>query len=265
MLLQEKLDNSIVLKTKSKSLKNAGIQSKKERIFSFIIFIFMALFTIYTKIILKDASFDLLVILIITNLITLFLITLIDKSTYGMNHIIQYQGLTLLNKVCKVLIFISTFYTYLAYFKEYIIPKYNMTLFELIFSDSFSIKAIFSLGISFYIKVISFLVSIVLIIPSVLYLIISLFKSYTLYLKFLLFLLLLFIPILNIFVINRYLKNNDMFEYYYISNNRLVIEKRKINNKNFKKKKKIIKFILIIPLISLVIYSYISFILLIIK
>lgn len=265
MLLKEKLDNSIVLKTKTKSLKKAGIQNKKERIISFIIFLFMALFTIYTKIILKDSSFDLLVILIIINLITLFIITLIDKSPYGMNHIIQYQGLMVLNKLCKVLIFISTFVTYLLYFKEYIIPKYNMTLFELIKSNIFSIKSIFSLGASFYIKVISFIISIVLIVPSVLYLIISLIKSYTIYLKFLLFFFLLFIPILNIFIIKNYLKNNDIFHYYYISNNRLVIEKRKINNKKYKRKKKILKLILIVPLISFVIYCYISLIILFLR
>lgn len=262
MLLQEKLDNSIVLKVKTKSLKKAGIQTKKERIISFLIFMFTALFTIYTKIILKNTSFDILVVLIIINLLTLFLITLIDKSPYGMNHIIQYQGLTLLNKVCKVLIFTSTFYTYLTYFQEYVIPKYDMTLFKLISSDLFSIKAIFSLGISFYIKVISFIVSIVLVFPSILYLIISLFKSYTLYLKFLVFFFLLFIPILNIFIIKKYLKNNDIFEYYYISNNRLVIEKRKINNKQYKKKKRVIKIIIIIPLLSLILYSYISLIIL---
>lgn len=51
MTLEEKLEKSRVVKSKIKRLKSLGIQSKRQRILSIIIFVFMTLYIVYSKII----------------------------------------------------------------------------------------------------------------------------------------------------------------------------------------------------------------------
>lgn len=227
MTLEEKLDASVILNQKKIPLKKMGILTAKQRKKSIIIFILMLIFTIYTKFILKKFYFDFLAFFIILNLITLFILKLMSKSTTALNHRYIYKFVVFLNKVCKVAIFAFSIVGYYEHFKVYIPENYTITtkedlpevLLDLLKTDF---------------RFISFIGTVILFIPTFIYFIIFFMNYYVLpsmaiYLGFLVIL----IPGLNLYLIYKiitYQKNT--FLYYYLDQDgtSVVVETRKFQS-----------------------------------
>lgn len=247
MTLEEKLEKSRVVKSKIKRLKSLGIQSKRQRILSIIIFVFMTLYIVYSKIILNTTGFDWLILFIVLNLITLFFLKLLDKSVVALNHIYLYKTIVFINKVCKVGVFAYTMIVYYNFFNDFFLDKFNVTLFDYIggaFNNRYDWKILWSYSLSLTIKFISMLVTIVLFISTFFYFVVIsikyFFKAYLFYLGSILAL----VPIIGqIFYFWWLFKNSKRFDYYILSESgkSVTIETREINSKKYYIEKVLIK------------------------
>ncbi|MDE7105770.1 MAG: hypothetical protein K2O22_01235 [Anaeroplasmataceae bacterium] len=253
MTLEEKLDASIILNQKKMPLKKIGILTPKQRRRSLVVFILMLIFTIYTKFILKSFSFDFLAFFIILNLVTLFILKLMSKSTTALNHRYIYRFVVFLNKVCKVAIFAFSIVGYYEHFKVYIPENYTINskedlpevLFDLLKTDF---------------KFISFIGTVILFIPTFIYFIIFFMNYYVLpsmavYLGFLAIL----IPGLNLYLIYRivtYQKNT--FLYYYLDEDgtSVIVETREFQSPIRSIQIVLLKILILIPIIIIIGFFY---------
>ncbi len=120
MTYREKIKNSTVIKEGIMPKYYFGVMSAEKRKKSVIAFILIAIYTILTKFIFKTIdSFDIMYVVLIANLVFLFILKLISNSLFKLNHFNLYQVVFFLSRVCKLIIFISTFLASTAYFNEF--------------------------------------------------------------------------------------------------------------------------------------------------
>lgn len=255
MTLEEKLEKSEIISVRSRSLKSMHILTKKQHILSFLIFIFMAAYTVVTKIILKT-GFDfytfLLILLICINLITLLILKAIGKTTVALNHRYLYSITLFINKSCKLGIFAVSIVAYYNSLNDYFLEHDGISIIELIkliSSDIERFKEIFTYAFFFNFQLVTFLVSILLFIPTFIYFFCFFIKvgGYVFFLAFI-----CYIPIVNLIIYIKWVSTtNDMFTYYKLDKpkNRVLIEKRRILSKTYKIKKTLLKIVISVPLI----------------
>lgn len=252
MTLDQKLEKSKVLKTSRRTLKQLKILSGKQRILSLVVFILMAFYTIYTKIILGLKSFEILSLFIIFNLITLLILKIMSKNTIALNHQYLYRATIFINKLCKVVLFTVSLFDYYYYFNDYLLEHYSLSFADyilLLFGGSERVEVIFLEVLKKDIKLISFLFSIIVFIPTMLYFIFFVIKYYLL-----LFVMLLAasIPVLNIvFCLIWIFHNNNIFYYYSFDkeHNEVIVERRLIVSSSYKLTKILAKIVCSIPLV----------------
>ena len=256
MTLEEKLDASVALSYKKIPLKKMGILTPKQRTRSLIVFILMLIFTIYTKFILKSLSFGLLAFFIFLNLITLFVLKFMSKSTTALNHNHIYRFVVFLNKICKVGIFTFSIIGYYNHFKVYIPEHYTINsvselpdvLLDLLKTDF---------------KFISFIGTVILFIPTFIYFIIFFLKYYVLpsYAVYLTFLVIL-IPILNLYFIYKILTyKKNTFLYYYLDEDgtSVIVETREFQSPTRTIYTILIKLLIVIPILIIIGIVYYQF------
>lgn len=261
MTLEEKLNKSTIISVRARSLKSMHILTKKQHILSILVFIFMALYTVATKIIL-NTGFDflsfVLILLICINLVTLFILKAIGQTTIALNHKYLYSITLFINKSCKLGIFAVSIIAYYNSLNDYFITKEGMSFFSvlgLLYTDTERFKEIFLYAFFFNLQLVSFLISIVLFIPTFIYFLFFFIKAY---LYTFLFLLLMSIPVLNIILCIRWIvTTNDVFTYYKLDRekNRVLIEKRKIRSKTYKLKQTLLKLTVSIAVIIFLGYT----------
>lgn len=253
MTLEEKLDASVALSYKKVPLKKMGILTSKQRKKSLIVFILMLIFTIYTKFILKSLSFGLLAFFIILNLGTLFVLKLMSKSTTALNHNHIYKFIVFLNKICKVGIFAFSIIGYYEHFKTYILEHYTINsagelpdvLLDLLKTDF---------------KFISFVVTVILFIPTFIYFVIFFLKyyflpSYAVYLTF----LVIMIPILNLYFIYKILTyKKNTFLYYYLDEDgaSVIVETREFRSPSRRLYIILLKLLIVALIIVIISFFY---------
>lgn len=119
MTYQEQLKNSEVIKTGIIPKSYFNLLSPKKRLRSLITFLLIALYTILTKIVFKANGFDIIYVVLIVNLISLFILKIISNSIFSLNHINTYNFVFFISRVCKLIIFISVYITSSIYFMEF--------------------------------------------------------------------------------------------------------------------------------------------------
>lgn len=266
MTLQEKLDCSTVIEERRMSRKDLGLLTKKQRKTSLIIFLLMSLYTIYTKIILKYEGFDWPIFFLVLNIITLFFIKITSNSVFQLNHFTLSKVIIFINKACKIGVFIFSFIAYLELFNELYKTLYDCTFGEYllqILMHEKTVESLFEVSLNNTIKIISFFVSVVLFVPTFLYFIFSTLKSFSFIIVYLLFAIVLLIPLLNISIYLNFLFDNNKIFYYYrgVEDSEDVIkETRTIGKKGIFFGKIMTKFLFTIPHIIFVVIAYSYFI-----
>lgn len=119
MTYQEQLKNSEVIKTGIIPKSYFNLLSPKKRLWSLITFLLIALYTVLTKIVFRAHGFDIIYIVLIVNLISLFILKMISNSIFSLNHFNTYIFVFFISRVCKLIIFISVYITSTVYFMEF--------------------------------------------------------------------------------------------------------------------------------------------------
>ncbi|MGM9969384.1 MAG: hypothetical protein ACI35S_03205 [Anaeroplasma sp.] len=209
MTYKEKLEKSTIYKTGKIYYKDLNFPTAKQRRTSLVLFVFMALFTIYTKIILQVNKFDFMVFVVIVSLITTLVLKIVSQSVYALNHYKLVFGCRIINSLCKFLIFISAFNLYFTTLNVATLEMYNETFIEVLENiiKTLDISSYMAFLFHYKLQLISFIGTIIIFIPVFIYLLIV-------YVKLLFILAIFFIPIFNIF----------FYLFWVFSNNKTFIE-----------------------------------------
>ncbi|MDE5546435.1 MAG: hypothetical protein K2I88_03130 [Anaeroplasmataceae bacterium] len=252
MTLEEKLDVSSIISAKEIPLKKMGILTSKQRRRSLIIFFLMLAYTVYTKFILKTNFFDFITIFIILNMLTLLGLKIMKKSTIALNHNQLYKFLVFLNKLCKVAIFAFSIYEYYQHFSVYIPEHYSISskedlpdvLLDLLKTDF---------------KFISFIISILLFIPTLIYFLVFSIKYYFLTIVFVYVIGILFIPVINIIIIFKLVfEKKNTFKYYHMNEDgtAVVVETREIHSYTHRITTILLRLLAAIPVLFFIGFYY---------
>ena len=122
MTLSEKIKQSHIIHCEREKASKYGIKNSKKRFIGVVIFIIMALFTIFSKIINKSDKdnltaklLDYSIICIIANLFLTFILKFMKKSVFALNYNKTYRLFKLLWHTSKVFVF---FFTMVAYINK---------------------------------------------------------------------------------------------------------------------------------------------------
>lgn len=126
MTYREKLKNSTVVKTMLLPKSYFGIVTSKKRRNSVIAFLFIAAYTILNKFVFNTIDhFDFMYVVLVVNLISLFILKMISKSIFELNHYKLYSFVFFISRLCKIIIFVSVFLEtttyFLVFFEKYYI------------------------------------------------------------------------------------------------------------------------------------------------
>ena len=120
MTYREKLKNSTVVKTGLIHKSYFRLMKPEKRLKTVVVFLLLALYTILTKFVFKTIEkFDIMYVILIINLISLFVLRLIAHSVFSLNHIRLYKAVFFINRVCKLVIFSTAFVTSTAFFLDF--------------------------------------------------------------------------------------------------------------------------------------------------
>lgn len=230
MTYKEKLESSEIIESERIHYKVLNLLNNKQRFRAIIFVLLIAIYTIYTKIVLKNFSFDILIISNIVGIVTMIYIKSTSHSLYALNHHKMYSYMLFFNKLSKLVIFIFSALMYYESINNALINYYDMTFVELIYyfmlyigsSDSTFLNIIADFYYKYeFIHLVSFVISIILFIPSFFYFLFFVIKSY-----FSIFALT--IPFVNIIVILRWLfKDNTIFYEYTKENDTFYIKNKR--------------------------------------
>ena len=233
---QEKLDNSVIVRTDKVYYKELNLPSAKQKRNSLIFFFFMALFTIYTKIILKSSDFDLLVIVNIVYLLSMFFLKLFSRTVYALNHFEQYRIVRFINNLSRLIIFITSFVMYIETLDLAIMEISGNNLFynivQAIGNDFKAQEYLLVLVLENPIKVFSLIFSVIVFIPVFFY-----FVYINMYV--LLRVIVLCIPLINVLYYFSWLARNNSIFYQYEKSSEFFYDKhhRKITKRFYAFKK----------------------------
>ncbi len=261
MTYDEKIEQSQIIKVVGpKSFKRVGIQTKKSRMMSIIIMILTSLYTIFTKFIIKDFSFDIVTVCIIINIASLVGLKFLNKSIFIKNKTDIfgfYRFLLLINKICKVIIFGFTFYNTILHLKSINLDGYNcdpLVLLHKTITKELPYYVLLDLDFNILLKLISTTFSLLLTIPSFISLIIFIFKIIILIYKPFLFLSPMYNFMLVLDIIRKKIKKKArLFKNYVIKDDGVYIEYRELK---YTTSKKISIFLSILILILYLIIYY---------
>lgn len=208
--LSEKVNESTVIDSYQIKAETMGIQTKKQRIKSFIFFLIVSLYTIYSKIIMKKDSdvFDTDLMLnisigcLIFNMFTMLILKILGNSILALNYNKTYKLFVFLNKLSKLCVFgfgVLAFAQRFGAIAEY---KYGLSIFEFLgefFNGQIEIIDILNSDDNEAIILFSFLISAITFIPTFLYFVVSSLKYGIIIYAYFLSLVLYAVPILNIF------------------------------------------------------------------
>lgn len=251
MTLSEKLQSSEIIASKDVTFKYLHISNSDKRLLSLLSVILITLYTVYTKLILNNIYvLDMVVFFTLLNIATSISVKFICHSTYALNHYMLYSIIFFISKLCKVAIFGFSLIDYMQYFQKSGNEDFILELINDI--QSLNYKAFLNYSSTEY----SFIFSIVILIPTVIY-------FFTICRKLIInFIKIAFVSIIPIFNVIYYFTwlfmKNPYFLYYHISteNPELIsIEKRKIFEHKLESKVGI-KFIISLPLLILVFLLY---------
>lgn len=261
MTYQEKLNNSVILKTGLIPKASFGIISNKKRKNSIIAFILIAIYTILNKFVFHSIEkFDIMYVILIVNLVLLFVLKLIANSTFKLNHVTLYSVVFFFSRLCKLILFITAYIQstefFLFYFNDYFEilnfeGQFYTCLLEGIARSSFdSLNLLINdYNLNFNELIIPFItreISILLFIPVFLYFL-GVYINYVF--KFIKILFIALIPIANITYYFKWLLSTDVtFTSYHESEDPkfLEIEWRRLTSesaKEIKSQTRAIKFL----------------------
>lgn len=250
MTLSEKLKVSEVIASKEVTLKQLNISSKDKRLLSILSIILITLYTIYTKLILNNYNvFDWLVFFTLLNIFSTIAVKVICNSTYALNHYRLYSFIFFISKSCKVAIFAFSLINYVKYFVEIGNEEFIINFFKDI--SSIDVRAV----LDYTSQEISFIVSLVVFIPTAIYFIILCIKTYMHLFKIT---IISVIPFINVVYYLIWLFNqNPYFLFYQLNedNNSVLIEKRKIDENKVESTIPL-KFLISLPLVVAVCTLY---------
>ncbi|MDE6408521.1 MAG: hypothetical protein K2K50_07975, partial [Anaeroplasmataceae bacterium] len=182
------------------------------------------------------AIFDPVFFLTFFNMIILFILKIIGKSTTALNHVNLLHFLTFLNKFCKAAIFVFTTRAYFIHFQMMMPESYGVTLEEaiqLILKDREQAQNLFLDVLYSDLKLVGFLLSIVLSISSVLY-VLSAFLRIIVHLivTYWLYCFMASIPLINLIYFIKKIRSDEgiLFRHYRLreDGNMVIVEHRKI-------------------------------------
>ena len=250
MTLNEKLENSVIISIKEVYNSAYGIKPTQKRIKKYIFFILIAAFTIATKFVFKKITdWDVSYLFLAINLIALCVTTVLDGHQRKYNHLVMYKAAFLTSKLCKTVIFIFSFFVayqfFDVYYKEMVGMSfwefYGKTLFVGDFEAYFEAHGLSHIGqyitvdgvrmqySDVLIKLIMLYVAFITATPAFLFLF---FTNLALIGKLIKLLIILAIPIYNIYwFIKWFISTNVIFLHYVPkegSDDMTIIEKREI-------------------------------------
>lgn len=297
MTLSEKIKQSHIIYCEREKASKYGIKNSKKRFIGFVIFIIMALFTIFSKIINKSDKdnltaklLDYSIICIIANLFLTFILKFMKKSVFALNYNKTYRLFKLLWHTSKVFVFFFTMVAYINKVLDYWDPYVELyalknsyafhavTLSDKIITRDFIVVDEHNVYNMSFVKEflckqkISNLVTFVLcaftiltFIPTFLYFLIIFIKTMLvfalLYFALIPALLIFLIPVLNLVLVIRILTRPiPTFKYCHYDEkdkNYVIVEKRKIDGINNKVKWFGLNLIKFLPLVIITLGSYV--------
>lgn len=252
MTFQQKIDDSIIIRTGKIYYKHMNFLTASQRLRSLFMFFMLALYTVFTKIILKNYEFDILVLANIVSLISMLFIKITTRTIFALNHYKLFSFIVFINKVARLVIFIYAAILYYNALTVALYELYDMELFELVyilFTKTYLAGEYFrELFFAMPIEVISFCFTVIVFIPSFFY-------FFALNLKIIMSVLVWFIPIVNIILLFNWLFRGTyiFYEYKKEDENFYTINTRKITNKFYILNKFLLKLVFLI-IIGVVIY-----------
>ncbi len=297
MTLIEKVKQSYIVDCQRVKASRYGIKSSKKRLVSFVIFIIMSSFTIFSKIInkadkdnLTTKFLDYSIICIMVNICLTFILKFMNKSIFALNYNKTYRFFKLLWHTSKVFVFFFTMVAYinkaLGYWNPYIVmyaytnsctfriePLTNgKIIHDIVMLDDTNIYNVDFFKDFLFQKKISHLITFVLcaltvlaFIPTFLYFVLIFIKTMIVFvfLHFALvpILFIFVIPVINLALLIRILvRPIPIFKYCHYDEkdkNFVIEEKRQITGINNKFKWFFINVLKFFPLVIITIGSYI--------
>ena len=222
------VERSEIVKSKTIPAKKLNLYSDEKRKRSLILLIITFVYSMITKIILGDFSFDLLVVLNILLFFTDFYLRVNGNSIWALNHYNRVRVFTILNKLIITVIFFMTSYLQLMEFIEF--TSEHSDAFHAICVQYYSRAEELWNCFLYILKkkpyfTISFAYSIIMFIPILLYFI---KMQITYYFKIMLFMLVAAIPIVGLILLVKWAINGQIFkEYTLLDEQTCVINYRK--------------------------------------
>lgn len=228
-----------------------------QRMKSLFLFLLLALYTVYTKVVLKNYEFDILVVSNIISIISMLYIKITTRSIYALNHYKQYSFVYFINKVAKLLIFVYAAMLYYEALNNATLELFDLKLYEMVpilFGETYYAGEYFGeLFLNKPLECISFVFTILVFIPSFFYFL-------ALNIKIIFKIIVWFIPFVNLIVFLKWLFRGTyiFFEYKKDDENFYIINTRKITNKFYILNKFLLKLLLVAAIV-VVIYLYFKF------
>ena len=222
------VQRSDIVKSKTVPVKKLNLYTDEKRKRSLILLIITFLYSMITKIILGDFSFDLLVVLNVLLFVTDFYLRVNGNSIWALNHYNRVRTFTILNKLLITIIFFMTSYLQLMEFIDFtskhsaefhaICVQYYYRSEELLHCFLYILKE------KPYFTI-SFIYSIVMFIPILLFFI---KMQVTYYFKIMLFMLVAAIPVVGVIFLGKWALGGQVFkEYSLLDEETCVINYRK--------------------------------------
>ena len=232
---KDKIDNSIVIKTKQIKNEKMYISTKKSRMISLIIFSLVAIFNIVSLIINPEKySWAIAVVACIISVISMMIIKSTSRSIFSLNHQKFCKGVDFVNKTSKLVLFLNSTNNFNGEINDeisYITNGVSNSFLDLVFKNSDilidTVKVLLETKIFTFIL---FAVSIVLFIPVFIYFVI--FNA-----KIIGLVILMCIPVVNIIVLVKWLlSTKGKFTEYVKIDGVFYKNTRKITVEHYRKK-----------------------------
>ena len=241
---KDKIDNSIVIKSKEIKNEKMYIFTRKSRIISLSIFAVIAIFNIVSLIINPEKfSWAIAIVASIVSIISMLIIKLTSKSIFSLNHQSLCKVVDFINKLSKLILFINSINNFHGEISNEIEKITNGV------ANSFTDLVINNIDIMFdtikllienkFFTFIMFAFSVILFIPVFFYFVI--FNA-----KLVGTTILLFIPVVNlIFLIRWLLKSKGKFTEYAKIDGKYYKNTRKITVEHYRKEQFKLRVLLI--------------------
>ena len=252
---QDDLRNSKIIKTETIPVKKLHLTSNAKRIRSLIFLLINLVYSIITKIVLGELSFDLIVVLNIILVATDAYLRINGNSMWELQYYSSVNAVRLINSLVSVFLFAWTLSLYTAQVNEYFLMHEDVLYEIMVYQESdFVCKLLYFLVLTgmYPLFFVPFIYSIIAIVPMIFYLI----KQYVIYVKKT-WIRIIFPPYEIVYFIRWLVSFKDFKEYVIVDDKNCEVRHRRLNNSG----KVVGKIVARLLLVGILLVGYVAFIL----